>query len=180
MNAESDNRMFDFSVLRDLRKREGLTIEEISRASGVSPAVISKLERNQSQAELGTLFKLSRVFGLNTTDLISLAESRTAQRKTAMEYVSGDFTFQQVEYANMRAFHGFGKQGKEVSRPEIHSDDYEVCWVMKGKVRITLPHETHDLDAGESLQFDAVLAHAYQALSDCEIVLIHIKKEKRF
>jgi transcriptional regulator with XRE-family HTH domain len=172
--------MYDFSVLRELRKRDGLTIQGVSERAGVSAAVISKLERNQSQAELGTLFKLSRVFGLNATDLISLAESRTAQRSTAQEYVSGDFRFQRVNYANVKAYHGFGDKGAKVSRPEVHQDDYEVCWVTTGLIRITLPHETHELGAGEALQFDAVQAHSYEALADCEFIILHLDKGKRF
>ena len=63
MKQKELHNMFDFSVLRELRKREGLTIEATSKRSGVSPAVISKLERNQTRAELETLFRISRVFG---------------------------------------------------------------------------------------------------------------------
>lgn len=172
--------MFDFSVLRDLRKQHGLTIGEVSEQSGVSPAVISKLERNQSRAELETLFKLSRVFGINTADLLSLVESRTAQRKSSREYASGDFSFQNVSYANVECFHGFGKQGALVERPEVHHDDYEICWMLKGAIRITLPHEVHELKTGDALQFDAVQAHSYEALEDCELLIIHLNKGKRF
>ncbi|RKX92599.1 MAG: hypothetical protein DRZ90_13690, partial [Spirochaetes bacterium] len=37
---------YDFSILRNLRKRSGFTIADVSEKSGVSQAVISKLERN--------------------------------------------------------------------------------------------------------------------------------------
>ncbi len=180
MKQKELHNMFDFSVLRELRKREGLTIEATSKRSGVSPAVISKLERNQTRAELETLFRISRVFGLNTTDLISLAESRTAQKTSSSEYVSNEFTFQKITYSNIEAYHGFGATGAHVSRPEIHHDDYEVCWVLKGSVRISLPQETHALQVGDALQFDAALEHTYEALDDCEMIILHLKKEKRF
>lgn len=172
--------MFDFTVLRDLRKRDRLTIEQVSKASGVSPAVISKIERNQTQAALETLFKLARVFGLNGADLISLAESRTAHKKAATAYKSGHFTFRKVSYANAECFHGTGKRGAEVSRPEIHHDDYEICWVLKGAIRLSLPHETHELGPGDALQFDAILEHTYEALEDCEVIFLHLSKGKRF
>ena len=180
MTTSEDLTMFDFSVLRELRKQAKLTIQDVSDRSGVSPAVISKLERNQSRAELATLFRLSRVFGLNTTDLISLAESRTAHKKSARDYISGDFTFQNVNYENVECYHGFGKQGARVERPEIHHDDYEVCWVLNGAIRIALPHEVHDLKAGDALQFDAILEHTYEAVEDCELLIIHLDKGKRF
>lgn len=172
--------MFDFSILRDLRKRDALTIGEVSRRSGVSPAVISKLERNQSQAELETLFKLSRVFGINATDLLSLAESRTAHLAKATAYTSGEFDFQRVQYANLGAYHGSAQAGGTVHRPEIHRDDYEVCWVLKGKVRVQLPNEFHELGPGEAIQFDAILEHTYEALADCEVIIVHQTKPKRF
>lgn len=172
--------MFDFAVLRDIRKAKGLSIKKVSQRAGVSISVISKLERNQTVAELETLFRISRVFGINATDLISLAELRTTQKKTAGEYISGDFTFQRVSYANLECYHGSARAGATVSRAEMHHDDYEVCWVLQGKMRIALSHEIHKLAAGDALQFDGILEHTYEALEDCEIVIMHLDKGKRF
>ena len=180
MNDRQTIAAYDFSVLRDLRQRQGLTIQDVSTKCGISTAVISKLERNRSSAELETLFRVARVFGLSATDLLSLAESRTAHKTTAREYTSGNFVCQKVTYGNIECFHGFSRRGGQVSRPEIHHDDYEVCWALRGTVRIRLPHETHDLAPGDALQFDAVLDHSYEALSDCEVLILHLTKPKRF
>ena len=174
------NDMFDFAVLRDLRQREGWTIAELSARTRVSPAVISKLERNRTSAELSTLFCLSRAFGLNVTDLLQLAESRTAHRVTERTHRAGAFTFRQVDYGNLRALVGHAKTGGSVTNPEIHRDDYEICWVLKGRVRVTLPHEQHELAAGECVQFDAVQEHTYAVLEECEILILHLRKGKRF
>jgi transcriptional regulator with XRE-family HTH domain len=172
--------MFDFSVVRELRKREGMNIAELSRRSGVSAAVISKLERNQTRAELETLFKLSRVLGISATDILALAESRTAHKEHATRHNAGGFTFQEIRYANIRCLAGTAPAGSRVSRPEIHRDDYEVCWVLRGHVRFSLPNETHELAAGEAIQFDAVLEHTYEAVEASEILILHLRKEKRF
>lgn len=182
MSTSCDNEipMFDFSIVRELRKRQNLTIAQVCQRSGISPAVISKLERNQTKAELETLFKLSRVFGINATDLISLAESRTAQKKTASPYSSSGFHFRKISYNRLECFHGHANKGAKVSRPEVHQDEYEICWVLTGRVLVTLPNEKHELGAGESLFFDALLDHAYEALEDCTLVTIHLEKDKRF
>lgn len=171
---------YDFSVLRELRKHHLLTIADVSERSGISPAVISKLERNQSLAELDTLFRLARVFGTNAADLLALAESRTAHKKDSARHLSGSFTFDEVDYANVRLLHGVARAGGAVSRPEIHRDDYEVCWVMSGHLRIQLPDERHDLRTGQALQFDAILPHSYEAVTDVEVLILHLAKPKRF
>jgi len=171
---------FDFSIVRELRKRAGMTLADVSERTGISPSVISKLERNQTSAELDTLFRLSRVFDLNTTDLIALAESRTAQRATSKQYESGGFEFRRISYNNCRAFHAIAPKSAAVTRPEIHADNFEVCWVFKGHLLIQLPKERHELRPGDSLQFDGALDHTYEALEDTEFLIIHLKKGKRF
>lgn len=178
--AKDLHAMYDFSILRDLRKREGLSIEDVSRRSGISAAVISKLERNQTLAELETLFKLSRVFGMNATDLLALAESRTAHKEMESEHDAGGFHFRQISYGNVRCLMGTAAKGQKVTRPEIHQDDYELCWVLSGKVRVALSTEVHDLKAGEAIQFDAILEHTYEALDESRIIVLHLRKGKRF
>jgi len=178
-NSASTNH-YDFTVLRELRKHHDLTIGVVSQRSGISEAVISKLERNQSTAELDTLFRLARVFGMNAADLLALAESRTAHKKAAKPHESGGFVFNEVDYANVRCLYGRARAGGIVSRPEIHRDDFEVCWVMNGHLRITLPSEKHDLRKGDALQFDAILPHSYEAVTDVDVLILHLVKPKRF
>jgi transcriptional regulator with XRE-family HTH domain len=174
------NQMFDFSVLRELRKRQGLTIDQVSQKAEISPAVISKLERNQTKADLDTLFKLSRVFGINSADFLSIAESHLAHKQVETEYENNCFLFKRISYGNMRCSIGTAYSGSQVSTPEIHQNDYEVCWVTSGTVTISLPHEHHVLSAGESLQFDAILEHSYKAEADSTFIIVHITKGKRF
>ena len=180
MGAAMSDLICDFSILRDLRKREKMSIARLSELSGVSASVISKLERNQTTAEMETLFRIARVFGITLSDLISLAENRRAHCVSAVRYLSGDFQFDRVSYGNLRCMHAVASAGATVSSPELHRDDYELCWVLKGKLMFSLPEESHELKAGESIQFDALLPHTYKALEDCEIVIVHLRKEKRF
>lgn len=171
---------FDFTLLRELRKKQGLTLDDVSTQSGVSVAVISKLERNQTVAELDTLYKLSRTFGMSTTDLLSLAETHFAHQVEEGSHHSGNFRFRQIRYANLAALLGEGVEGAKTSRPEIHSDDSEICWVLEGKLRLTLPHETYEMEEGQSIQFDAILEHAYEAVKPVKILILHLRKEKRY
>ena len=171
---------FDFTILRELRKRAGLSIGEVSAESGVSAAVISKLERNRTRAELDTLYRLARVFGITAAELLNLAEARLSHPLKATAHRNEDFLFREINYKNICCLHGRAGKGSRVSHPNVHRDDYELCWILDGTLRLTLPSESYELSAGQSLQFDALLEHTYLALEDCELLILHIRKEKRF
>lgn len=172
--------MYDFGVLRALRKHARLALREVSEKAGVSIAVISKLERNQTSAELETLYRIARVFGMSATDLIALAESPLAHQKVESHYRSEGFDFRRITYQRAAIFIGNASAGAHVSRPEIHQDDYEICWVLEGSIRLRLPHESIVINRGESTQFDAVQAHTYEALEDTRLIILHLRKGKRF
>lgn len=170
----------DFTVVRELRKRAGMTLEDVSQKSGVSIAGLSKLERNQTMIELDTLYRLARVFGLSATDLLNLAESCSAHLKTAEVYTSGPFDFERVSFKGLNCFYAKARAGESLKKPEAHGDDFEICWVRKGSVLITLPREQHSLQPGQALKFDAALEHSYEILEDSEMTIIHIEKTHRF
>lgn len=180
IESEDSLPMFDFSILREIRKRAEMTLNDLSQASGVSIAVISKLERNQSQAEVETLYKIGRVFGMRATDLMTLAEAPLSNRKEAESYDSDGFRFRAVRYANANCLMGEANKGAIVSKPEIHHDDHEICWVLQGALRVTLPQETQLLNSGQSIQFDAIQEHTYEAMEDCQFMIVHIRKDKRY
>ena len=75
---------------------------------------------------------------------------------------------------------GRGRAGGTVSEPKVHQDDFEICWVLEGRIRLTLPSEQHELKRGDCLQFDAILPHTYEILDDCRITIAHLRKSNRF
>ena len=98
--------------------------------------------------------------GLTLSDLISLAENQTAHLVREEKYKSGDFLFRRVSYGNLRAMHAFARKGSQLSKPELHRDDYELLWVLRGALKITLPNESYQLTQGMSIHFDALLSHS--------------------
>jgi transcriptional regulator with XRE-family HTH domain len=172
--------MYDFSILRNLRQREQLNLAAVSAQSGVSTAVISKLERNQTVPALDTLYRIARVFGMHPSDLLKLAECRSANHCHATKHRSNGINFSEIRYGNIRCLLGRALAGDRVSRPKIHKNDYEVCWVLEGHLRFSLPQETHELKAGDAIQFDAILEHTYEAIENTKFLIVHLQKDKSF
>jgi transcriptional regulator with XRE-family HTH domain len=178
--TSTDAAMYDLSVIRDLRKRNGLTLDDVQSRCGITPAVLSRIERNMVTPELETLYRLARVFGMTATDLLSLAEQRSAHTTVEETYANNGFSFRKITYGNISLFHGHAVKGAHISSPEIHHNEYEICWVLRGRLQVTLPGESHPLGAGEAMQFDAVLEHTYEALDESEVLIAHVKKGMRF
>ena len=170
------SQMYDFSILRILRKQAEMNIADVAEAAGVSASVVSKLERNQSMVELETLYRLGRVFGLSAANLLLLAERPPAEMVADSAHQSDDFSFREINIDNIRCLYGSAKAGAKVKKPKIHKNCREVCWVIAGKVRFILPYETLDVEAGQSIRFDALYEHTYEAVEDCSLIIIHLPK----
>jgi transcriptional regulator with XRE-family HTH domain len=173
---EAAEPMYDFSILRDIRKHENLSIADLTERSGVSAAVISKLERNQITAGLETLGKLARAFGISAADLIKAAENRHARLAEATERDADGFHFHEISYSNMKGLLGTAPAGTVLERPHLHRSGSEMCWVLKGRVVFSLPEGDYDLSAGQSIMFDALHRHRYRVLQDCELFIVHLKE----
>ena len=109
-----------------------------------------------------------------------MAEKRTAQQVSEQIYSSNDFDFKRISYSNMRCMTATAPAGAILCRPSVHREDSEMCWVQQGVVEITVAGQRYKLEAGMSLQFDALLDHEYKVLEDCKLIITHLKKNKRF
>jgi transcriptional regulator with XRE-family HTH domain len=176
MNKKS----YDFGILRFIRKQRGQTIETLAKNSGVSFAAISKLERNQGNPGLDTIKQLGQALGLSASELVAMAEMTPHEVKKEECYRSDGFEFRRTSFNNVKIMCATAKKGSCVSKPEVHEDDTEIVFVREGKIRLSMPAGDRVLTRGESIQFDAVFSHAYEALTDCDIFILHIRKEKRF
>ena len=170
---------YNFTILRNLRKTQGYTIADVAQNSGISTAVISRIERNQAMPELETLARLSKVFGISATDLLGLAENRTARVVSEQEYNSGGFHFVNVHFLDLQIFIGTAPANSTVNRPEIHHNDTETCWVLEGSIELKVGMDKYILKAGDAIQFDAMLEHEYRSLEECKLMLLHLHKGKR-
>src|SRR3954469_8818012 len=55
--------------VRELRKKKGWTLEQLSTACGVSRSMLSQIERNQANPTLGGAFRIAQAFGMSVGNL---------------------------------------------------------------------------------------------------------------
>src|ERR1700709_320939 len=61
--------------LREARQSQGLTARDVAKRVGVSPSLISQIERDKVNPSVSTLWGMVTVLGLTMSDLFSEVES---------------------------------------------------------------------------------------------------------
>src|SRR6202158_4691480 len=73
------------SRLRQARERKGMTVRGLARYVGVSPSLVSQIERSRVMPSVGTLYAITNELGLVVDDLFKGPVSRTKGRERTPE-----------------------------------------------------------------------------------------------
>ncbi|HEY4120780.1 MAG TPA: XRE family transcriptional regulator [Byssovorax sp.] len=156
--------------LRRLRKERALSLEALSRASGVSRAMLGQVELGQSAPTINVLWKISRALGVPFSTLISTqAPNATAvmQASRARVLTSHDGAFRSRalfpagEPRNVE-FYELTLAGKSTEEANAHPPGtLENLVVTKGAIDLVVADEKHRLETGDAILFEADVPHAY-------------------
>ena len=169
---EEVRKKYDFSVIRALRQKRGLTIEKFAKLCGLSYAPISRIETNLIKPNLETLDKIADGLGITTYNLVAMAEKRDAEQSSSRETQAGGFSFRTVTFKDMDISYGKAERGAEADRFDVQSRDFENIIVQTGVLEVTVNDKEFRIAAGQALRFDSVFPHRYVAVEDTELVVI--------
>ena len=155
--------------VRDLRKARGLTLEELAEVSGVSRAMISKLERGEKNPTLVIAARLAEGLGVSLSRLAGVEERREVvvvprEGRTVLRDPETGFERQSLS----PTFPGRGVEFLRNVIPEgSTSGDFpphrkgveEHIVVEKGELEAILDGERYLLREGDALYFAADVPH---------------------
>ncbi len=166
--------------LRKLRVKRGLSLERLSKLSGVSRAMLGQIELGQSAPTINVLWKISVALGVPFSALISNRQGGSVavlRADQAKKLTSHDGTFtsralfpfdepRRVEFYELRlAPHG-------VEHADAHAPGtVENLVVSQGTVEIEASGTRHVLGAGDAIVFEADRPHAYSNPAGVEAVM---------
>ena len=162
--------------LRTLRLKKKLGLVELGKHTGLSPAMLSKIERGRLFPTLPTLLRIALVFsvgleyffaGAREKPLIAIV--RKAERVTLPDRAGARdvaYRFQSLDFlAPERRFNAYFAEFLPVAadkvRPHVHPG-VEFIYVMQGTLSLAIRDEAQTLEAGDSIYFDSTLPHAYR------------------
>jgi len=163
--------------LRALRLRRKMGLVELGKHTGLSPAMLSKIERGRLFPTLPTLLRIALVFSVGldyffvgpreapVVEVVRRKErqrfpERPGARQVAYHFESLDFP------ATNRKMDGYLVEFEAVPDQALTPHDHpgaELLYVIEGRVRLRFSDdEAYALGAGDSVYFDSSRPHTYQ------------------
>ena len=142
--------------LRRMRATRGLTLADVSVATGVSPSTLSRVETGARIPSLEVLLPLVREYRVTLDEALGLA----AQGAATPRHGRDRFIPLTRGTAGLRAFKQVIPGDSVIARPAQGSHDgFEWLYVLSGRLRLALGGDVLDLDAGEAAEFDTRVPH---------------------
>lgn len=163
--------------LRALRLKKKMGLVELSGHTGLSAALISKLERGRLFPTLPTLLRIALVFGVGLEYFFAEDRKRSVvgivrhgerirfpeklnARDVAYHFECLDFNA--VDRKSSTFLAEFEPIPPEKARPHSHNGA-EFVHVLRGRLVLRVGSDDHELEAGDSVYFDSSITHCYRA-----------------
>ena len=176
--------------LRALRLKKKMGLVELGRHTGLSAAMLSKVERGKLFPTLPTLLRIALVFSVGLEYFFSddqkrhvLAIVRRAQRKRFPERPDGSdisFYFESLDFAaverKLNAYYAEFQPLQPGKARLHHHAGVEFLSVLRGKLELHIGTEDHVLESGDSIYFDSSLPHSYRRISQkpCGAIVVTV------
>ncbi len=166
--------------LRAARERKGMTVRGLARYVGVSPSLVSQLERGRVMPSVGTLYSIANELGLVVDDLFR-GNDKTKGREQAEGVADiGDPVLRPSQRKVIRLADGVRWErltptpdrdvefllvvyevGAESCPKDalIRHGGKEYAYMLSGKLGIKIGFEEFELGPGTSISFDAQMPH---------------------
>ncbi len=163
--------------LRALRLRRSMGLTQLGQRTGLSPALLSKIENGKLVPTIPTLLRIATVFDVTLDHFFQnehrrriISVTRKLEREKAAErrLSPGEgYDLERLDLgAGERKFQPYLAEFFPVAgNPRLHMHQgFEFLHVLKGKLELTIGSDPAVLEQGDSIYFDSNLRHAYRSL----------------
>ena len=164
------------SKVRTLRLKKKMGLVELGQHTGLSPALLSKLERGRLFPTLPTLLRIALVFSVGLDYFFASAREkplvavvRKAQRVRLPERPGTSaiaYRFESLDYpATERRFNSYYAEFQTVAPKDLQPHAHpgvEFIYALAGTLSVHIDGDEHALETGDSMYFDSSVPHAYR------------------
>jgi transcriptional regulator with XRE-family HTH domain len=163
--------------LKELRKRRGYTLQQLSEITGFSIGFLSNVERNMTSPTVSSLQKLCEVFNIKMVELIQPSEEdkivvKKEERREIYKSIKSRVKYELLTEGNKK-IQGVcitmepGADYGDVSRG--HAEE-ELGFVAKGKMEIIVEEISYVLNEGDTIYIESNKPHKYRNIGEEECI----------
>ena len=153
--------------VRELRMQRGLTLQAVSDLTGLSPSLMSLVERGKTSPSIGTLVAVAHALEVHMADLVPGSND---DRESPVVPSGEQPVFSTPEGVTRRVLRDDRVRGVEIAineyspggrsaERELHHGGYEYGYVLDGSLVIEIEGESHVLVPGDSIAYDSTRSH---------------------
>ena len=175
MNVKTDIKQIEKSLaalIRERRKQQGLTLQELADRSGLSTGFLSQAERGSTMPSLVSVLKLAEALEVDISYFVTPPEPGSLVRR-ADGPVRIDMASPVVYYRldsavkNKKLTVLLVEIPPHCTIPAVSRDEgEELIYVLSGRLRTEIDHEVFDLSPGDSLHLNSQSQHAISNITD--------------
>jgi len=174
--------------LRGLRLRRSMGLAQLASHTGLSAAMLSRLENGRLVPTLPTLVRIAVVFNVGLDYFFADPRRRhvvVVSRKQERRRFPADpkasavpWHFESLDFrAQERRLHGFLAHFHSLPASKVaphYHQGVELLYLIEGELELTIGTETLFLAPGDAVYFDAIQKHAYRSLvsGPCTAVVV--------
>jgi transcriptional regulator with XRE-family HTH domain len=161
--------------LRRLRLRKSMGLSELGKHTGLSPSLLSKLERDLMHPTLPTLLRIALVFSVGLEyffnpepkPVLEIVRKRQRLRfPEAPDIRHPAYHFESLDFlAENRKLNAYYAEFEAADRSHANRHQHagvEFLYVMSGKLAIEIGENERELAEGDSIYFESAVAHGYR------------------
>jgi len=165
--------------IRELRKKAGLVLQDLSDRTGLSKPLFSQIEKGVVSPPIATLLKISKALNVNIgfffqdndpeekVVLVRRDESKVIDSRYFGREESG-YYYEALAYKKskkyMEPFLVEFKRMKAEKLSYFSHEGEEFIYLLEGTLEFRTENEQYVLNPGDSLYFESSIPHAYRAL----------------
>jgi transcriptional regulator with XRE-family HTH domain len=171
-----------------LRRAHGLSMDQLSKASGVSKGMIVQVEQARTHASIATLVRLANALGVSVAQLVAPATpptvsiSRVADATVLWRGAAGGTgrLISGVETPSVTELWEWRLQPQETHDGLAHlAGSKEMLLVESGRLTVSTESWSETIGARESLLFSADVPHRYSNTGSTEAIFIMVMLEPK-
>jgi len=153
--------------VRELRTDRSLTLQAMADMTGLSPSLLSLVERGKTSPSIGTLVSVAHALGVHMSDLVpgesAAREEPVIRASDQREFATNaGVTRRVLRDDRVRgveiAINQYAPEGRSADR-ELHHGGFEYGFVLEGELCIDVDGTSYSLSPGDSIGYDSNRPH---------------------